>query len=63
VLDSAPSIAAPPASASGTYARREPENTALHRLVREHLETFLQTERDERGKALPRYVGARWLSE
>jgi hypothetical protein len=28
----------------------------LHRLVREHLETFLQTVREERCKSLPRYV-------
>jgi hypothetical protein len=28
----------------------------LHRVEREHLETFLQTVREERGKALPRYV-------
>jgi hypothetical protein len=27
-----------------------------HRVMREHLETFLQTVREERGKALPRYV-------
>ena len=47
---------APSASATGGYARREPENTVLHRVVREHLETFLATVREERGKALPRYV-------
>ena len=28
----------------------------LHLVVREHLETFLLTVREERGKALPRYV-------
>ena len=54
MLASAPSSAAP--DASGRYARREPEHTVLHRVVREHLETFLQTVREERGKALPRYV-------
>ena len=47
---------APSASAAGSYARREPENTVLHRIVREHLETFLATVREERGKSLPRYV-------
>ena len=26
----------------GSYRRREPEHTALHQLVREHLETFLE---------------------
>jgi hypothetical protein len=56
VLAPAPSSAAPSASAAGSYARREPEHTVLHRVVREHLETFLQTVREERGKALPRYV-------
>jgi hypothetical protein len=51
-----PSYAAPSASASAAYARREPENTVLHRIVREHLATFLATVREERGKSLPRYV-------
>ncbi len=36
VVASAPSSAAP--YASGSYARREPENTVLPRVVREHLE-------------------------
>jgi hypothetical protein len=54
VVASAPSSAAP--YASGSYARREPENTVLHRIVREHLETFLATVREERGKGLPCYV-------
>ena len=57
MLASGPSSAATPsAPAVGTYARREPETTVLHRVMREHLETFLQTVREERGKALPRYV-------
>jgi len=54
LASASPSSAAP--SASGAYARREPENTVLHRIVREHLETFLATVREERGKGLPRYV-------
>ena len=54
MVASAPSSAAP--YASGSYARREPENTVLHRVVREHLETFLRTVHEERGKSLPRYV-------
>ena len=54
MLASAPSSAAP--DASGRYARREPENTVLHRIVREHLTTFLATVREERGMGLPRYV-------
>jgi ribosomal protein S27E len=36
--------------------RRTPERTALHLVVRGHLETFLATVREERGKDLPRYV-------
>lgn len=43
--------AAPPA-----YARREPEKTVLHVVVREHLETFLAVFREQHGKRLPRYV-------
>ena len=54
LASASPSSAAP--SASGAYARREPENTVLHRIVREHLETFLATVREERGKSLPRYL-------
>ena len=40
------------------YQRREPEKTALHRLVRENLETFLAEarERSADGYGLPRYV-------
>jgi hypothetical protein len=44
------------ASSIRTYARREPEKSALHLVVREHLETFLATVREQRGKDLPRYV-------
>ena len=39
-----------------SYERRRPENSALHFVVREHLETFLTTVREERGKDLPHYV-------
>ena len=56
VLALAPSFAAPSASTSAAYARREPMSTVLHRIVREHLATFLATVREERGKGLPRYV-------
>jgi hypothetical protein len=37
--------AACPASPGRTYARREPENSARHLVVREHLETFLRAVR------------------
>jgi hypothetical protein len=57
VLASAPSSAAP--DASGRYARREPETTVLHRVVREHLATFLATVREERGPiAAPHFTAA-----
>jgi Transposase zinc-binding domain len=39
-----------------SYAPRHPESAPLHVLVREHLETFLATVREERGKELPKYV-------
>ena len=50
------SSTAPSASSSASYACREPTSPVLHRIVREHLETFLATVREERGKSLPRYV-------
>jgi hypothetical protein len=55
-----PAAATPcaPSSAPRTYARRQPEKTALHLVVREHIETFLATVREQRGKDLPRYVEA-----
>ncbi len=37
------------------YARRQPEQTELYRLVQENLETFLVEERED-GLGLPRYV-------
>ncbi|MGC4121250.1 MAG: transposase zinc-binding domain-containing protein [Myxococcales bacterium] len=40
------------------YARREPEATILHKVVRENLETLLAEARsgDPGGRGLPRYV-------
>ena len=38
------------------YARREPENTALHQVVSAHLESFLRYTRDSYKRPLPRYV-------
>jgi hypothetical protein len=51
-----PGAAAAPLRAG--YRRREPEKTALHRLVRENLATFLSEamERSADGHGLPRYV-------
>ena len=48
--------ATPAAPEPRPYARHRPETTALYLVVREHLETFLSTVREERGKDLPRYV-------
>ena len=46
----------PAATPCLTYERRRPELTALHLIVREHLETFLACVREERDAELPRYV-------
>lgn len=40
----------------GPYRRRQPENTVLHRIVRENLQTMLAEARDANGMGLPRYV-------
>ena len=42
--------------ARATYVRRQPEPTILHRVVREHLETFLAEARLRGGEGLPRFV-------
>ncbi len=47
------SSGAPPAI--GRYRRREPENTVLYQVVREHLETFL-ARREERERPVPRFI-------
>ncbi len=40
-----------------TYVRRQPEQTVLHRVIREHLETFLAEARQRSGgEGLPRFV-------
>ncbi len=38
------------------YERHRPEDTDLHRIVREHLGEFLRNCREEAGKPLPRFV-------
>jgi hypothetical protein len=38
------------------YVRHEPEATALHRLVKAHLESFVRFAAARSGRALPRYV-------
>jgi hypothetical protein len=40
------------------YARRQPETTLPHRLVREHLEAFCEQVHTETGTALPDYIAA-----
>jgi len=43
--------------ARATYVRRRPEDTVLHRVVREHLETFLaEARRRGDGTGVPRFV-------
>ncbi len=43
--------------ARSTYVRRRPEDTVLHRVLREHLETFLtEARRRGDGTGLPRFV-------
>ena len=43
--------------ARSTYVRRRPEDTVLHQVVREHLETFLAEARLRGGgEGLPRFV-------
>jgi len=60
-----PVYSVPPAAVPGvgygrggcTYVRRQPENTVLHRVVREHLETFLaEVELRGGGQGVPRFV-------
>jgi hypothetical protein len=41
--------------APGRYRRREPEQTVLHQVVREQLETFLARRQDQ-GRPVPRFV-------
>jgi hypothetical protein len=57
VLQSAPTRAALACSPTPfRYVRRQPESTVLHRLVREHLETFREQVRNETGAHLPDYL-------
>jgi hypothetical protein len=53
---------APAVCPAGVYRRRRPERTVLHRLVREHLETYLAgaEEADPLGNGVPRFVEARF---
>jgi hypothetical protein len=39
-----------------TYQQRRPENTALYRIVQEHLESFLLHAQESTGQRLPRYM-------
>ena len=42
--------------AAEQYERHRPEDSVLHRIVREHLEDFLRSCREESGAQLPRFV-------
>lgn len=50
-----PALRAAPAH-TVQYERRRPEQTLLHRLVREHLETFLAEVEARTGTGLPAFV-------
>jgi hypothetical protein len=39
-----------------SYKRHEPESTALHEIVRDHLEEFQRFTREHYARPLPRYV-------
>jgi hypothetical protein len=55
---SAPAPTQPPCPQAQPYRRRRPENTTLHRIVREHLETYLALaeEADPMGDGVPDHV-------
>ena len=55
---SAPAPTQPPCPQAQPYRRRHPENTTLHRIVREHLETYLAEaeEADPMGDGVPTHV-------
>ena len=55
---SAPAPTQPPCPQARPYRRRRPENTTLHRIVREHLETYLAQaeEADPMGDGVPTHV-------
>jgi len=55
---SAPAPTQPPCPQARPYRRRRPENTTLHRIVREHLETYLAlaNESDPMGDGVPPHV-------
>jgi len=41
---------------TGVYRRREPEKSVLHKVVRDHLETFLDRARDFGGEGYPYFI-------
>jgi hypothetical protein len=55
---SVPAPNRPPCPPAQPYRRRRPENTTLHRIVREHLETYLALaeEADPMGDGVPAHV-------
>ena len=55
---SAPAPTQPSCPQARPYLRRRPENTTLHRIVREHLETYLAQaeEADPMGDGVPTHV-------
>jgi hypothetical protein len=63
MLDAAPALASPnrPAGAPAeSYRPRQPQNTVLHRVVRDHFRTFLAHTARLYSRPLPRYVVQEW---
>ncbi len=54
-LEASASPAATRAHPTRAFPRRRPEDTALHRALRENLETFL-SRAEQRGRSVPRFV-------
>ena len=55
-MEAAATACARPATAGYTYARREPEKTALYQVMQQHLLTFEQRWTDEASRTLPKFV-------
>lgn len=47
---------AQPAAAGPIYSRRQPEKTALYKVIQEHLLTFEREWTDTAGRTLPKFV-------
>lgn len=61
---SAPALRPSPSPHAQPYRRRQPETTTLHRIVREHLESYLAlaSENDPMGDGVPAHVESAFRS-